>query len=291
MTWFAGLEHIIREGEPLAPSTWLRLGGPAEFFAEPTNVEELSQLLQRCHAENRTVRVLGGGSNVLVPDDGVQGVVIQLSAPAFCEIKVEGSRVAASSGAKLGHLISTAVREGLGGLESLVGIPGTVGGAIKNNSDSHGTAIGAWVQQVTLMQRDGTTVTKSRPELQFGYRSSNIDELILSAELELQPSDATKLTRQMQKRWIIRRAALPTGERGTARAFKDQSELTAAAVLEQAGLKGNKVGGAVVCDRNLNYIEADQGATSTDVVKLLELMQQKAEEQTGIKLEQELQVW
>ena len=127
MPLLTGLEHIVRENEPLAPYTWFRLGGAAQFFAEPTTVEELAAVVQRSHREGLPVRVLGGGSKVLVRDEGVSGVVVSLSAAAFGQIRVAGSSIIAGGGAKLGHVISTAVREGLAGIEMLVGIPGTLG--------------------------------------------------------------------------------------------------------------------------------------------------------------------
>ena len=110
MGLFSGLEHVVRDGEPLAPYTWLRLGGPAEFFAEPTSVEELASLVRRCHERAIPARVVGGGSNVLIPDDGVRGLVVNMAAAAFCQISVRGNTIAAGGGAKLGHVVSTAVR-------------------------------------------------------------------------------------------------------------------------------------------------------------------------------------
>ncbi|HJQ59010.1 MAG TPA: FAD-binding protein, partial [Vineibacter sp.] len=118
MGWLVGLEDIVRQGEQLAPHTWFQIGGPAEFFAEPTSVDQLRDLLRRSGEQDIQVRLLGGGSNVLVQDEGVPGMVIRLSAPAFGETTVNGTTIKAGGGVKLGHLISTAVREGLAGLET-----------------------------------------------------------------------------------------------------------------------------------------------------------------------------
>ena len=157
MTW-NGLEHIVRQQQLLAPLTWFRLGGAAEFFAEPTSLEELTELVNRCRENSLPLRMLGSGSRVLVPDEGVRGLVIHLSAPAFGEIDVRGSSLVAGGGGKLGHIVATAVREGLAGLESLVGIPGTVAGALRGNADSHGTSIGQWTEQATVMTHQGEVV-------------------------------------------------------------------------------------------------------------------------------------
>ncbi len=123
MGLLSGFEHIVCEREPLAPYTWFRLGGVAEYFAEPTSLEELEALVRHCREQELPIRLLGGGSNLLIREQGVPGLVIRLSAAAFSEITVDDNVIVAGAGAKLGHVISTAVREGLAGLEHLVGIP------------------------------------------------------------------------------------------------------------------------------------------------------------------------
>src|SRR5215510_9437172 len=156
----AGFEHITRENEPLAPYTWLRLGGAAQYFAEPTTVEELTALVRRCHEEGLSVRVLGGGSNLLVRDEGVSGLVLSLSAAVFGKIQVAGRKLTAGGGAKLGHVISTAVREGLAGLETLVGIPGTLGGALHTNASAHGGDIGQYTASAKVLTRGGEIIER-----------------------------------------------------------------------------------------------------------------------------------
>ena len=243
MTAFAGLQHIIREQEPLAPYTWFRLGGPAEYFAEPTNLDELMQLVQYCHAQDIPIRILGGGSRILASDKGVPGLVIQLSAPAFGRIEVDGEQITAGGGAKLGHLVATAVREGLAGLESLVGIPGTVAGALRGNADSHGASIGHWTTSATVLTRQGELRTYERDELRFSYGESSLDELVvLAGQFVLERGDSAELTRKMQKLWIVKRTTQPSGNLGTGRIFKDPQGLTAAELIEQVGLRGHEVG-------------------------------------------------
>ena len=139
----------------MAELTWFKLGGPAEFVAEPRSIEQLAALVRRCRDEAIPVRMLGGGSNVLVRGEGVAGVVIRLVSEAFGAVRSEPPYLYAGGGAVLGHVISAAVREGLGGLEHMVGIPGTVGGALHGNAGSHGTDIGQWTCRATLMTRAG----------------------------------------------------------------------------------------------------------------------------------------
>ncbi len=292
MSWFTGLEHVVREQVPLAPWNWLRLGGEAEFFAEPGSVQELAELLRKAHAANLTVRLLGAGSNVLVGDKGATGVVVHLSSSTFGNVTVADNQIVAGGGARLSHLVSTAAREGLAGFESLVGIPGTVGGALCNNTIGHGAAIGQWTVGVTAMTREGETVVLAGDELRFSYRDSNLDKhVILDATFQLESSDALKVTRQMQKLWIMKRAAQPTGELGHCQVFADPRGLTAGEIIDQAGVKTETVGGASLNDRDPNFIEAAPGTKSDDVLKLIETVQKQVSERVGVELTPSIQVW
>ena len=215
---FEGLEHVVREQEPMARRSWFRLGGPAEYFAEPTSRDELQDIVERCRTNDVPIRVLGGGSNLLVRDEGVPGMVLSLGAPAFSEITVDDCHITAGGGARLGHLVSTAVREGLGGLEQLVGIPGTVGGAVRGNASANHGDIGQYTHQAVVMRRDGEIKTRDRGEMRFSYRKSNLDELvILSATFALEKEDPQILSKKMQKLWILQKAGQPDGNVGAGR--------------------------------------------------------------------------
>jgi UDP-N-acetylmuramate dehydrogenase len=288
----AGFEHIVRENEPLAPYTWFRLGGAAQFFAEPTSVNELAGLLRACHEGGLSVRVLGGGSNLLVRDEGVPGLVVALGAAAFAGIQVAGRKLTAGGGAKLGHVISTAVREGLAGLETLVGIPGTIGGALHTNAGTLGGDIGQFTQSATVMTRKGELVTRGKNELRFGYRHSSLDELaILEATFELEPGDVQYLTKQLQQTWILKRAEQPLLDQKTGQIFKSPGGVSAASLIEDAKLVGAKVGEATVSDRNANFIVVGEKATSRDIVALIETVRQGVADRMGVELELALEVW
>lgn len=285
-------EAIVRLDEPLAPHTWLHVGGPAEFFAEPRHVDELAALVRRCRDDDLPVRTLGGGSNLLVRDEGVPGMVIRLAEPGFADLERRGPRLIAGGGAKLGHLISTAVREGLAGLETLVGIPGTVGGALHGNAGSRGSDIGQWARRATVMTAAGEIVERSREELVFAYRQSSLDELvILSAEFELDQEDPDELTKRMQKQWIVKKASQPLGHQSAGCIFKNPSGLNAGVLIDQAGLKGTRIGGAEISDRHANFIIAEAGATSHDVLRLIELVRSRVADRQGVELELEIEVW
>lgn len=292
MSLVTGLENFVRQGEPLARHTWFKLGGPAEYFAEPTTVEQLAEIVRRCHQEDVPVRVLGGGSNLLVRDEGVPGVVIKLAHGAFSEISTQKQRVTAGGGAKLGQVISTAVREGLAGLEPLVGIPGTIGGALHGNAGSHGGDIGQWTCRATVMTRTGEITTREREDLVFAYRHSSLDELvILSAEFELEEGDPEQLTKRMQKQWIVKKANQPLSHQSAGCIFKNPRGMNAGALIDRAGLKGTQVGSAEVSQQHANFIIAHPGATSQDVLRLIDLVRSRVSERQGIELETEIEIW
>jgi UDP-N-acetylmuramate dehydrogenase len=283
---------IVREGVPLAGQTWLRVGGPAEILAEPRSLEELQALVVRCRQHEIPIRLLGGGSNVLVRDEGVRGVVVKLTQPAFLEVSIDRSRIRAGGGALLGNLVSAAVGAGLAGLENLVGIPGTVGGALHGNAGSHGTDVGQWTCRSTVLTRSGEIHIREREDLVFAYRQSSLNELaILGAEWELEQGDPKQLTKRMQKQWIVKKAAQPMSHQACGCIFRDARGMSAEALIEQAGLKAAQSGGAEISEQHPGFIVAHQGATSRDVLQLIELVRERVSEQLGVDLELAIEVW
>lgn len=292
MGLFEGFEHIVRQNELLAPFTWFRLGGPAEYFAEPTSVEELGTLIGRASDAGVPIRVVGSGSNLLIRTAGVKGLVLHLGGPAFSQISVAGNVVTAGGGAKLGHVISTSVRDGLSGLEGLVGIPGSVGGALRSNADAGGADLGQWTRSATVMKRTGEMVVHDRDAMRFSYRSSSLDELvILGAEFELETGDPAEITKRLQKLWIMKKAGEPQGTHNAGCIFKDVGGESAASLIENAGLRSSQVGQATICDRNANFIIAEPGATFDDICGLIELLKSSVEDRLGVELETAIEIW
>ncbi|NIL98765.1 MAG: UDP-N-acetylmuramate dehydrogenase [Planctomycetales bacterium] len=285
-------EDIVQCDVPMAEHTWFKLGGPVEYFAQPTSIEQLEALVQRCREEDVRLRLLGGGSNVLVRDEGLQGMVVQLAGDLFQKIETRPQRVVAGGGAKLGHVISTAVRAGWGGLETMVGIPGTIGGALHGNAGGRGGDIGQWTCQATVMTRAGEIHQRQRDDLAFGYRESSLDELvILEAQFELEEEDPEELTKRMQKLWIIKKANQPLAHQSAGCIFKNPRGMSAAMLIEQAGLKGARVGQVVVSERHANFMIAEQGATAKDVLQLIDQIHQAVAERLGVELEKEIEIW
>ena len=283
---------IIKRNEPLAPYTHLKLGGPAEMLAEPRSRAELAALVHQCLGQHIPLHVLGGGANILIPDGGVKGVVLRLSDPGFSQVTVEDRRVRAGAGAPLSALISQAARHALAGLELLVGIQGTVGGALRCNTGDRSGEIGQFVARVDVLDDRGEVQVRERDELRFAYRWSNLDDpVLLAAEFDLEPDSPDAIVKRMRKAWISRKASQPLSFQAAARIFKDPSGFSAAALIEQAGLARTRVGGAEVSDRDANYVVVHPGASSRDVLRLIDLVRSRVKERFNVELEQEITVW
>jgi UDP-N-acetylmuramate dehydrogenase len=288
----AEFAEIVKYDEALAPYTFLRLGGPAEMLIQPRSREELSAVVRRCSQERIPLRVLGSGCNVLVRDEGVSGAILRLTEPAFVQVAVEGRRVRAGTGAPLSSLISQSARHPLAGLETLVGIPGTVGGALRCNAGDRSGDIGQFVRQVEVLDGRGEVQVRERDELRFAYHWSNLDDpVLLAAEFELETDDADGIVKRMRRAWIQRRASQPLSFQAAARLFKNPRGLSAAALIEQAGLAKTRVGGAEISERDAGYVLVHPGAAARDVLRLIDLVRSRVQERFSVELELEITVW
>ncbi|MDR1924225.1 MAG: UDP-N-acetylmuramate dehydrogenase [Planctomycetaceae bacterium] len=300
-------ESFIRSNVRLADYTRLKIGGTAEYFAEPESEADLLGLLRLCRERNIPIHVIGAGSNILVPELGISGVVISLSHPCFCQIDTKASAseplVTAGAGAKLVNLITQSVTDGLGGIENLVGIPGTIGGALHDNAGTNNDNIGQWVENVRVANLNGTTSILSKNEISFGYRSSSLDTgVIISATFRLEPESPTELSKRMQKFWIVRKSQLPSNESKTILAFNSTKSGTPASdLIEQANLKGTRIGNAMICEQNANFIviepienDTEKGKindNANDIKRLIQLVQDRILEKTDIEIESALRIW
>jgi UDP-N-acetylmuramate dehydrogenase len=291
-TPFDDLGLAVHCREPLSHHTWLGIGGEAGFFCEPVDVDALARLVQRCAERHVPLRVVGGGSNILVPSAGFSGMVVRLSAPAFCGIDVQRPGVVAGAGAKLVHVVSAAVQAGLAGLETLVGIPGTVGGALVGNAGGHGGDIGERVREVTVMASNGRIEVRGAGDLAFQSRWSNLDDcIVVSCRLELDEENADLLTKRMQKQWIVERSEQPSGTRTVAMMFKDPPGATAESLIVQSGARDLRFGAAMVYPAHSNYVVASPQCPSDDVRGLVELVRTRVRERLGVELTPQIEVW
>ena len=292
MSLISGFEHFVRENEPLSPLTSLRLGGVAEYFAEPTSTQELAAIVKRFSEEGVAVRLIGAGSNVLVPDDGVSGLVIHLSAPTFCQIEIDGMKMRIGGGARLSHVVSNAIREGFNGPQYLAGMPGTIGGALHSNINVPNVDLSSWVKSVEVMKHSGEQLTYRGEEIAFSSHESSFSELvILAVEIEFEKEDPAVLTKQLQKLWLVSKAKRPPADVNAAYIFKNLGGESAGELIDSAGLKGTSVGGVSLLDSDPNYFVASTDAKTSDVEKLIEQVAAQVKEKLDVELETAIQIW
>ncbi len=292
MKYFAGLEHLVTCDEPLSAHTWMRLGGPAQFFIRPTTLEELTDVVQRCRDNDLPIHVLGEGANLLVADDGVQGAVIHLGQGAFVDVITEGSRIRACGGADMGQIVLGCVRKGLTGMECLTGIPGSVGGCVRMNAGGAFGDIGSTIETVHVMNEDGEIFSRHRNDLVFGYRSTNITaRFVLGAEFDLAEEDPQRILHMVKQIWIHKKNTQPLGAGSAGCIFKNPRGLSAGALIDRAGLKGRHVGGARVSDKHANFIVAEKNATASDVLELIHVVRDTVHKTHEVFLETEIEIW
>ena len=284
--------EILQREIPLASFTWLRTGGPAEYLLTPRTEAELLEVVQVCREQQLPIHILGSGSNLLVRDEGVRGVVIRVIEPVPGQVEVVGTTVTAGGGVLLSHVITEATRVGLGGMEHLVGIPGTVAGAVVGNSGGRNGDIGQLIQSIRVLTQDGVIAVRRGDELSFAYRRSSIqDLLLLSATLELHKDDSEELTRRMRKNWIMKRSTQPLADQSAGCIFRNPRGLSAGALIEQCGLKGASSGKARISERHANFIVTEPGAVSTDVENLIARIRAAVTAKYSVELELEIRVW
>ncbi len=292
MNIFSGLEKIVEKNYPLAKSTWYGLGGAADYFIRPETLEELKEAAKRCVENGVAVRVMGFGSNLLIGDNGVRGAVIKLDSESFSEVKFEGEQLTAGAGADLSKLVLTCVQKGLSGMEALTGIPGSIGGAVRMNAGGNFGDFGSSVESVMLMDSQGGIFEKSKPELVFDYRSTNITaKFILGARLRLAPADPNQILRMVKEIWIYKKNTQPLNTQNSGCIFKNPRGVSAGALIDRAGLKGFRIGGAVISEKHANFVIAEKGCKSGDVLCVIEVIKQKVREQFGVDLELEIEIW
>jgi UDP-N-acetylmuramate dehydrogenase len=219
-------------------------------------------------------------------------VVITLQAEQFKHTQFEGELVNAWAGTDLSNLVLSCVQKGLSGIEALIGIPGSIGGAVKMNAGGNFGDIGAAVETVTLMDNQGNIFEKSKPELMFDYRRTNINaKFILNARLKLTEGDPDQIMKTVKEIWIYKKNNQPLNSKNSGCIFKNPRGLSAGALIDRAGLKGLQIGGAVVSEKHANFIIAEKDCKSRDVIRLIDAIKQRVKEQFDTDLELEIEIW
>ena len=289
----AELPHLrLLEAEPLSKHTSFHIGGPAAM-AFPDSAEALKTLFALCRRYDRAPVLLGAGTNVLAPDQGLDRLVI--CTRELAQIRdLGGGRIEAQSGVSLARLACFARDLGLTGLEFAHGIPGTVGGGVYMNAGAYGGEIGSVCCSVRTMGMDGTIREYAREQMEFSYRSSVLqqrDEIVLSALFALQPGNPEEIQETMRQLQKKRSASQPLNYPSAGSAFKRPAGGYAAALIQEAGLKGFRVGGAAISEKHSGFAINLDNATAADFRELLRQVSERVFEQSGIRLEPEIRIW
>ncbi len=287
----------VSSGDMLNKHTSFKIGGPADIWAEPLDARDLSRLLAYAKKNSIPFFVIGNGSNLLAGDSGFRGMIISLKSGYFKKLKIEGTGVKVGAGYSLSGLVRAVCSKGLGGLESLVGIPGTVGGAVFMNAGGYANPIykniGEFITSIRVMNYDGTVKTIKKEGIEFGYRRSNLDRyIILEASFKLSKSDKDILKSNCSHFLNMKRTKQSLDMPSAGCAFKNPADFqfTCGQMIDMLGLKGKRVGGAEVSSKHANFIVNRSGATSKDVLSLIDIVKRAVKENYGIELEMEIKV-
>ena len=289
-----GVRARARIDEPLAPHTTWRIGGPADVWVEALSVPELRAVLRACHEQRVPLRVLGGGSNVLVADEGARGVVVALGGVFERVVEeragVRSLRLVAGAGVRVTAFARRISGDGWSGLEFAVGIPSTVGGALVMNAGAHGRQMKDVVRWAELVQADGTRRRVPVEELRFAYRHTRLPAgaVVTRVGLELRRDEPVGIRERVRAHLDYRKSTQPLTEPSCGSVFVNPAGGSAGRLIEEAGLKGRRVGGAAISNKHANFIVNLGGARAADVIALVREARDAVRARTGIELTPEV---
>ncbi|MBW3623556.1 MAG: UDP-N-acetylmuramate dehydrogenase [Armatimonadetes bacterium] len=286
-----GFTGRFKRDEPLGRYTTFRIGGPADGYAEPQDRDDLARLLLWARDRDLPITVLGGGSNLLISDEGVRGLVIRLN--RLKALRFEGNDVIAEAGLPLVSFLRRVADRGLAGMEGVVGVPGAVGGALVMNAGTPHGEFGDHLIEAEIMQPDGTLLTVPREYLGLGYRSSQLKErgeMVVSVRLRLLPGDPEAVRAEMEKLDVHRHETQPLKIPNAGCIWKNPKPHAAGRLVDEAGCKGMREGGAEVSTVHGNFIVNHGGAAAADVIRLMKRVRARVEDVSGIRLEPEVQL-
>ncbi len=280
----------LTKNEPMERHTSWRVGGPADYYVSPADVEELALVIKVCKKHKLPLHIIGNGTNLLVLDGGIRGMVVHIGEP-FNYIKPYAGGLEAGSGTPMVQLAKAAAEAGLRGLEFAIGIPGTLGGALVMNAGAFGGYTGELVQSVKLVDYEGELVALTRERLSFSYRSSNLIGMgiIVEARLEMDLGDPAELFKTMEQYTEERRRRHPSLP-SAGSVFRNLPDQPAGRIIEQAGAKGMRIGGAQVSEEHANFIVNTGSATAADILFLIETVRKLVEEKFGVELRPEVRI-
>jgi len=292
MNWWKNLKGRVRQKELLKNHTTFKIGGPAKFLIEPEDIDDLKLLLNLLKRYKIPTLVLGAGSNILISDKGLDSVVLRLSSPYFKRIYFKNNSCEVGSGALLSQVVLSAKRRGLSGVEFLVGIPGTLGGALIMNAGLPDKNIGDLVEKVTVIEYNGNIRTLNKKDLKFGYRTSNLSKyIILSATIKMVKKNKQEIKDRIRRYLNYRRVMQDLSRPSAGCIFKNPPGYSAGKLIDLCGLKGVRFKDAYISPRHANFILNLGNAKAGDVLKLMELIRREVKNKFHITLEPEIKIW
>ena len=280
--------------EPMAKHTSFKIGGPADVFIKVDNIEELKETLDLSKQNQIPLTLIGNGSNLLVTDKGIRGITAKLNLKDI-EIKNENNKqiIKVDAGVPVGLLAQKLLKEEIAGFEELSGIPGTIGGAVIMNAGAHGKELKDILKKVTAMDYNGNIHEFTNEECQFSYRNSRFQKekyIILQATLELEKGNSTEIKEKMDEYMQFRKEKQPIEYPNAGSTFKRGEDFVTAKLIDEAGLKGYKIGGAQVSEKHAGFIVNVDNAKAKDVIELTDYIKEKIEEKFGKKINLEIQI-
>lgn len=289
MNWQKNLK--VKYSYPLKDRTTFKIGGPAEFFCAPKDLNMLRRLIVQAKKKKIPIFILGAGSNLLISDRGIKGIVVSLDSDYFKKIRLSGNLVEAGGGITIPFLIKFALKKSLSGIEFLSGIPGTLGGAIMMNAGCWGKDISGLLSEIKVMDYNGRVKRLKRGSIKFGYRKSALAKyIILGATLRLNKDNRKDIIRNIKNYLLKRRNTQGLTFYSAGCIFKNPKNNYAARLIELCGLKGKEIGSAVVSRKHANFILNKKDAKAVDVLSLMKLIRDKVKKEFGLSLRPEIRI-
>ena len=285
-------EEIIRTDEPMKEHITFKVGGPADYFITPENSKQIETAIKLCKKYGIPFYIIGNGSNLIVKDEGYRGVIIEIGAN-MSDISVDGTVITAGAGAILAKVATTAMENSLTGMEFAHGIPGTLGGAVTMNAGAYGGEMKDILVSVRVINDDGEVITVEASDLKLAYRYSTVPKnhyVVLEATMKLSNGDREAIKETMAELAAKRREKQPLEYPSAGSTFKRPEGYFAGKLIEDAGLKGYQVGGAMVSKKHSGFVINYDNATANDILTLIDNVREKVYEQFGVELETEVKV-
>lgn len=282
----------IYENEPMSNYTSFKIGGPAEYLIKIQTPEELKKILKIIKNQEVPLTIIGNGSNILVSDSGIKGIVLKIEINTF-ELNTQTAHLKVGSGVKLGFIVQKCLKNGIAGFEFASGIPGTIGGAIRMNAGAHGREMKDVITTVTYMDRNGEVFTIQNEEAKFEYRNSlfaHKDYIILEVEMQLEKGNPEEIQAKMTEYATYRKEKQPIEYSSAGSTFKRGTDFITAKLIDECGLKGYQIGGAQISEKHAGFIINKENATAEDVIKLMEYTKEQVYKKFGKIIEPEIEI-